>query len=187
MKNRIGILMTIILVTLNIVVITASYKIDITKLENSLKKYQMNHQINGDMYVTFVEKSLLYNEKDIETENKSNIIEDKKVKKQGIYYTPLITYYKYIKFNEDNTVITFTTNCTPEEVMQWNKEQLEGSPIGTYYIDENNIIFSTKQEKPEGYTVTVNYKGINNGENLVLNSFSEATKHRSNLLYKYYQ
>ncbi|MFZ7133293.1 MAG: hypothetical protein ACOWWR_13155 [Eubacteriales bacterium] len=182
MNYKMNILTIVFLLCFMIIAITGSYTYDTADIGQAVKLYQEKHVIRGDAFIGLVHVNIMRssNEFDVDT-LKSNA----EVNCQGIYYVLLNTYYKYIKFYDDATVVTFTTNCKPQEVLQWKENQLEGAPKGTYHVDKEKIQFITIQDKPEGYSVRVKYEGTKSGNKLYLESFSEATKYHSDLAYNY--
>lgn len=186
MNKKINILSIILIIITIIVLATGSHVYDQREIVRGLTIYKINHAIHADYYKGLVKVNIMPSV-DRDKQDNESVMREVNICYDGVYYVHLNTYYKYIKFYKDNTVITFSTNCPPENVLEWNEKQLEGSPKGEVVIKEDNIEFTTIQEKPEGYSVEVTYTGIQKNNALFLYSISNATSNESDLEYFYYE
>lgn len=170
-----------------IIGVTGSYQYDSESVANSLKNYQQNHAIYHDAYKDQVKVSLIT----AKISSANNIyppVENVKgISTEGIYYVEFLTYFKYIKFLDDSSVITISTNIPPEKALKLINENLEGMPKGDYTVAGTNISFTTIQEKSEGKVARVEYKGYVKKGKLYLSSYSQSTKNNRFLIYKYYK
>lgn len=103
---------------------------------------------------------------------------------RGVYYAKHSTYYKYIKFYDDKTVITVSTNIQPDQALAWIDQRIEYVPKGKYEIDDEGIKFTTLQIDQNGNQSVVDYKGFKKRGKLFLHSYSQNTKNKSFFIYK---
>lgn len=187
MNKNINILMLFLCSCLVIIVITGSYKYNSNDVAVSIEDYQKNNRIYHDAYKNQINVSIISNK--IATTNNIDA-SMKKVKEldyEGIYYVEFETYFTYIKFLDDSSVITTSTNMPPEKAVKLINKDLQGVPKGKYTKAGKNIKFTTLQEKSEGKVVKVEYKGQKKNGKLYLSSYSQSTKNNRLLIYKYYK
>jgi len=170
-----------------IVVITGSYKHNSQAETLSLEAYQKNHTNYYDAYRGLVNVSILSNKITTVNDLYPPTEKVKDMAAEGIYYAEFQTYYKYIKFLDDSSVITTSTNIPPEKALKFISEDLKGEPKGKYKIIGKNIKFTTLQEISKGKVVKVEYKGQKKNGKLFLSSYSQTTKNHRLLIYKYYK
>jgi len=95
------------------------------------------------------------------------------LKFNGVYRTEKInnSFWHYIRFYEDGTVITVNSSGTPDEIKSWfNKENITSDelPHGKYQVVGDKLIFSSVSKER-----TINYKGKIQESKLYLDIFSE--------------
>lgn len=87
-----------------------------------------------------------------------------------------VTYYSYLRFYPDGTVIGVTSSGTPTDLRRWFNKPYENT--GTYSFKDASITFSLTS--PEG---TVDYEGSIVRRLLTLNLHSHINGYRSVITY----
>jgi hypothetical protein len=93
------------------------------------------------------------------------------------------SYWCYLRFYEDGTVLAVISEGTPVEIARWFNRQHYSSDKGTYSLDGNHITFSATSA--EG---TVDYDGtVVEGGKLKLKKYSHIIDYRSTETYWFVQ
>ena len=90
------------------------------------------------------------------------------IRYDGLYQAEEDNYYLYVRFFEDGTVITASSNGEPEEVIGWFQKDHPYVSTGAYAIDGQDVTFSAASA-----TGVVDYSGRLEEEKLLLHSNSQ--------------
>lgn len=179
------IILSISIIVFVFVAVTGCYKYDPYEIHKAVKRYEKLHKCRNYFYREFIDVCLM---KYQPIDDTREIMMSNTIKYNGVYYTEMKTYFKYLKFYKDSFVITFITNYTPSEVTKLIDEKMDTAPKGRYYIEDvSDIRFTTMEKKTDGKVVQVEYSGESNDDKLYLYSYSKTTQNESDLIYVFYE
>lgn len=104
----------------------------------------------------------------------------------GVYQAPgepsedSINYFYYIRFLEDNVVLTVSSTAEPAEVWRWFAPKDADLSRGTYIVNGNAISFSSG----DSYGV-VDYEGEVRANELHLRTYSHINEHRGEYVFRF--
>lgn len=104
----------------------------------------------------------------------------------GLYQSEKIdNSWKYARFYEDGTVITVSSTGSPVKISRWfKKENIANKNFsrGRYEIKNGRLVFSSTSAYG-----TVDYEGVIQDDELILNLHSHINDHRSKGTYRFVQ
>ena len=108
------------------------------------------------------------------------ILKLSRIRFDGLYQAAESGVTSYLRFYRDSIVLSVSSTGNPVQVTQWFNKSNSKVSKGSYSLDDSRLTFSTTSSHG-----TVDYKGVIEGEKMILDTHSYVNGHRSKKTYSF--
>lgn len=112
----------------------------------------------------------------------SSLLSCRAIKTDGVYQAKKNdnSYYYYLRFYEDSTVLTVSSSGEPSDLKKWFNKEKDNISKGVYFVKKDSVIFESKSSNG-----IVKYKGVFKRNKMELYSVSEINRFSSYETYNF--